>query len=167
MRRGLGTLVRFVPVTASVVLLVRAAHVQIAGIWQMIFLLLAAFTALSSSLIWIQAKDELQGRPYWILGLGAFSLAAAAEGLPVASEAWALGLIFSGAILFLFSNRHRWLYIFPLFGAIGFSSLPLTPAWEGSTIFFALSPGYRIIFFLSLTILFVGYLVNLALQKYH
>ncbi len=157
-RRGLGTLLRFVPVSASIVLLVRAAHADITGIWASVFMLLAAFSALSSAVIWLRVEDELQGRPYWVLGLGAFALAAAVQGMPVASAAWGLALLFSGALLFLFSTRSRWLIVFPLLGAVGFSALPLTPAWEGSAFFFALPWGYRIIFFVALTLFFVGYL---------
>lgn len=158
LRRGLGTLIRFVPVSASLVLLVRAAHVNLIGIWEAVFMLLAAFLAISSAIIWLRANNELEGRPYWILGLGAFALAAAIKGLPVASAAWGLALLFSGALLFLFSVNHRWLMIFPVLGAVGFSALPLTPAWEGSAFFFELSWGYRIVFFVALALLFVGYL---------
>ena len=77
MRRGLGTLVRFIPVVASLILLFRAAQVEISGIWESIFMLLAAFSAITSAVIWVRVENELQGRPYWILGLGAFALAAA------------------------------------------------------------------------------------------
>ncbi len=157
-RRGLGTLIRLVPVAVSIVLLVRAAQVEITGIWESAFMVLAAFSAISSAVIWTFAENELQGRPYWILGLGAFALASATQGLPVASAAWGLALLFSGAILFLFSTRHRWLLVFPVLGAVGFSALPLTPAWEGSAFFFVLPLGYRIVFFVALALLFTGYL---------
>jgi len=158
LRRGLDTIMRLVPVCASLVLLVRAAQVDITGIWKSIFLILTTIFVISSAFIWLRAKDELQGRPYWILGLAAFAFVAAIQGLQGASLAWSLALIFSGAILFIFSAHHRWLMIFPVLGAVGFSALPLTPAWEGSSLFFALPLGSRIIFFLALALFFVGYL---------
>jgi hypothetical protein len=158
MRRGLGTLLRFVPVAASVVLLVRAASAEVTGIWSTVFLLLAAFTTFSSALVWLRAKDELQGRQYWVLSLGAFALASAVKGLPAASAAWGLAMLFSGALLFLFSTRLRRLLIIPILGMIGFSALPFTPTWEGSAFFFALPWGYRIVFWAALAILLLGYL---------
>jgi len=158
MRRGLGTLLRFVPVAPSVVLLVRAAHVETIGVWANIFMVLSAFSAISSALIWLQAKTELQGRPYWILGLGAFALAAAVKGYPVASAAWGLAMLYSGACLFLYSVRLRWLMVLPILGVIGFSALPFTPTWEGSAFFFSLPWVYRIIFFITLSLLLIGYL---------
>ena len=77
MRRGLGTILRFVPVTTSLMLLVRAAQVELTGNWKSVILILATVFVISSALTWLRAKDELQGRPYWILGMGAFALVAA------------------------------------------------------------------------------------------
>jgi hypothetical protein len=139
-------------------LLVRAAHVEVTGIWATVFMALAAFSALSSSIIWLRAKDELQGRPYWILGIGAFALASAIKGLSIASAAWGLAMLYSGALLFLFSARLRWLLVFPILGMIGFSTLPFTPAWEGSAFFSLLPWPYRIVFLISLAVLLLGYL---------
>jgi hypothetical protein len=41
---------------------------------------------------------------------------------------------------------------------LGFCALPLTPAWEGVALFSALPWGYRIAFFVTLALFFLGYL---------
>jgi hypothetical protein len=66
--------------------------------------------------------------------------------------------LYSGALLFLYSVRLRWLSILPVLGAIGFSALPFTPTWEGSAFFFSLPWLYQIVFFVALSLLLVGYL---------
>jgi len=157
LRRGLGTLVRFIPVIASLILLVRAAHVEIEHVWVTIFMILASSSAILSAMAWVRAKSALEGRLYWILGLSAFALASAVQGLPVACAAWGLALFFSGSILFLFNTRNLWLMILPSLGIVGFSALPLTPAWEGSALFGRISWGYQIIFFASLALFVIGY----------
>jgi hypothetical protein len=157
-RRGLGTLMRFVPVSASIILLVRASHAQVADSWQQIFIFIAAFVALISSFFWLQADSELQSRPYWILGLGSFALAAATQGEPVASASWGLALLFSGALLFLFSIKSNWLMGLIGFGVLGFSSLPLTPNWEGSLLFGSIHWGVRIVLLTALSLFILGYL---------
>jgi len=158
MRRSLGTLVRFVPIAASIVLLVRAAHVEITGIWLLIFMFLSTLSAILSGIAWAQGKNELQARPFWILGFSSFALAAAVQGLPVASASWGLAMLLSGSLLFLFSTRHRWLLILPVLGAIGFSALPFTPTWEGTALFNALPWWYRVFFLAALSLLVIGYL---------
>jgi len=158
MRRSLGTLIRFAPSAASVVLIVRAAHVEISGIWQITFIILATLSVLLSAIAWIRAENEIQSLPYWILGFSAFALAAAALGLPVASSVWGLAMLFSGALLILFSTRHSWLLFLPALGVVGFSTLPLTPSWEGSVLFYALPWWSRVVFYISLALMFVGYI---------
>lgn len=155
---SLGALIQLIPVSASLVLIARAAHFELPEIWGSIFMILAAFIGISSAIFWFRSENENQGRPYWILGLGAFAFAAALQGLAIASAAWGLAMLFSGALLSLYSSRHRWLMILVVFGAVGFSSFPLTPAWEGSALYVRLPWGYRIIFFVAFALLFVGYL---------
>ncbi|HBX71238.1 MAG TPA: hypothetical protein DEH25_18145 [Chloroflexi bacterium] len=165
LRRGLGTITRLVPVAASLVLVVRVADIGVSNLWLSAFMLLSSISVIFGALALLRAEDELQGRPYWILGLSAFALVSAAQGLVVASAAWGLALLFSGALLFLFSFRDRKLLIFPLLGATGFVALPFTPAWEGAAIFGVVSWGYRLIFSLALALLLIGYLQHALRSK--
>ena len=162
-RRGLGTMTRLLPAVASLVFVVRVAttggSTEMRSFWAVTLLVLTTIAALYGAWLWHQAENALSGRSYWVLSLAAFSLAAAMQGLEAASMAWGLAAIFSGALLFLFSGmERRWMLLFPLLGAVGFSALPLTPAWEGSALFGALGWGYQIAFAAALALLFAGYL---------
>jgi hypothetical protein len=158
MQRGLGTLIYLMPITIGVVLLVRTSQVGITESWASVFMILAVSSAILGAIAWLQADDEIQGRPYWILGMSSYAMAATIQKLPAASLAWGLAMLFSGACLFLFSARHRRLMIFPILGMVGFSTLPLTPSWEGSALFLSLTWGYRLIFLVALALMIVGYL---------
>jgi hypothetical protein len=157
-RRGLGTVVRFVPSAASVVLLVRVAHVEVIGVWFIAFMVMGSLSAILSAIAWVRADNELQGRPYWILGMSALVLISSVQGLSDASTSWGLAMLFSGAVLFLITASNRWLQILPILGFIGMSALPFTPSWEGSVIFSVTPWPSRIIVYLALALMLVGYL---------
>jgi len=158
LRRGLGTMIRFVPSAASVILLVRTGQVVISGVWQTVFIILASLSAFLGAIAWSGGKDELDGRPYFILVMGAFCLSSAALGLQDASSAWGLAMLFSGAILFLFSTHHQWLMILPGLAVFGISGLPLSPSWEGSLLFILLPWGSRFLFVVALALVLLGYI---------
>ncbi|MGE5221156.1 MAG: hypothetical protein ACM3PY_01890, partial [Omnitrophica WOR_2 bacterium] len=135
LQRGLGTIIRLVPVAASLVLLTRAA---VAGVplWISPYLLaLAGLAALYGGWAWLTASDELSGRPFWIIGMSALSVTAALRAQPGASIAWGIACLMSGGLLFLASARHRNLLPLLILGLLGFSALPLTPAWNGMGIY--------------------------------
>jgi len=162
-RRGLGTITRLLPAIASLVFVVRIATAGgIAGMrdfWAATLLVLTTVAALYGAWQWYRAGSALQGRSFWLLSLAAFSLITAMQGLVAASMAWGLAALFSGALLFLFAEmERRWMLLFPVLGAVCFSALPLTPAWEGSALFGALGWGYAVAFALALGLLFAGYL---------
>lgn len=131
LRRGLGTSLRLVPATASLVLLARTATAGIPASWFIYLLILAGLSSLYGAILWITAPDELGGRPYWILCITSFAVASAVCGLPGASQAWGLACVFSGGLLFLFSSRHRYFSPLLLLGLLGFIGLPFTPTWGG------------------------------------
>ena len=158
MRRGLGTIIRFVPVAASVILIVRGARAGINGTWWLsFFLIFSAISAILSSIAWFRAENEIQGRPYWILGMSSFALASGAIGLPVASSVWGLGMVLIGAVLFLYSQHHRLFLIILALSAVGLTTLPLTPSWEGSVLFIELPWIFRIVFYVAFGIFIFGY----------
>lgn len=159
-RRGLGTATRLVPAASSLILLVRTADGLSAPLepnYLSGLLGLAALAGLFGGLAWFLAEDELDGRPSWILGMASLSVAAAARAQPLASLAWGLSALFSGGLLFLTSLRDRRLLWILLFGLIGFSALPYTPAWMGAALFSAPFHSFTIVFFLNLSLLLAGY----------
>jgi len=165
LQRGLGSFARLVPLVSSLALVVRIATMGTISPWLSLFLFLTSITALYASINWLRAENELRGRSYWILGFAALAIAAAAQGLEGASAAWGFALLFSGSMLFLFSFRHRNLIMIPFLGLVGFCALPLTPAWEGISLFNDIPWGYRIIFIIALTLYLLGYLKHSRISK--
>jgi hypothetical protein len=124
LRRGLGLTARMVPVVSSAILLVRTAQVGLPasqGFYLMIFTVIAA---LYGGFSWISAKDELDGRPHWILGMTALSLAAGVGGKWADSLHWSMVLVLSGAVLFLFSASSKYLRFLPVVGVAFCSGVP-------------------------------------------
>ena len=81
--------------------------------------------------MWLRAPDELNGRPYWLIGMGSLAIAAALRANPVGAAAWGCALILSGGALFLSSEQNRWLTRALLIGALGISSLPFSLSATG------------------------------------
>lgn len=158
LRRGLGTMVRLASVASSLTLLARLAVVGVPLTWQPYLLVVAVLAALYSSFAWIQAKDELDGRPFWILGMATFSLIAAVRNMPAASIAWGIALLSVGGVLFLASYRSRFISMIAIFGLLGISALPYTPLWPGGSLYGQLNVGFLAAFVVSHALMLVGYL---------
>lgn len=135
LKRGLGTISRVVPVAATLILLARIAANQHISSLIPVFLGFAALAAIYSGVTWLLARDELDGRPAWFVGMASLSLAAAVQGQAMASLSWGLSGILGGGLLFLFSTRNKWLVWFPLVGMIAIIGLPFTPNWNGAQLF--------------------------------
>jgi len=140
LRRGFGTMVRLVPAASSLVLLTRMGDAGVSQNWMPYLLSLAAIAAVYGSFTWVGAENELDGRPYWILGVGSLSIASAILARPVATTSWSVVLLFSGGLLFLTSLSHQILYVFPLLALLALSGLPFTPTWDGTQLFNIVQP---------------------------
>jgi len=158
LRRGLGTIVRLIPVASSLVLLTRAADVGVPSTWSPYLVAAAVIAALYGSTSWARSKNELNARPYWILGMSAFAFIAAVYAKPNASLAWGVGLLFSGSILFLMSYRVPKLLFPGLLGLIGLSALPFSPTWGGMAIYQSMPWILKIPFLVSQIFLVLGYI---------
>ena len=103
------------------------------------------------------SKDEITGHAYWIIGVAALVMASAVSGEENASMAWGLTGLLSGALLFLYSIRGRLLVILPALGLLQLTGLPLTQAWNGVTLFRAVSLIFSVLFLISQALLLAGY----------
>ncbi|MBC8504852.1 MAG: hypothetical protein ISR58_12645 [Anaerolineales bacterium] len=135
LRRGLGTIVRLMPVASSLVILARIAQVGVPLTWQPYLLAVAVISALYGAYAWVQSPNELDGRPFWILGMAAIALVSTIFRLPTATIAWGLALLMSGSVLFLTSNRTRFVSLLSFVGILGASAFPFTPAWAGGLLY--------------------------------
>jgi hypothetical protein len=150
-------MLRLIPAAGSLVLLSRTALSELPAGLEAVLLLLAGLSALYSAGLWAAARDELSGRPFWVLGLASFAVAAALTGEPAASLAWGLSLLIPGGVLFLYSARRSGLLPVLMVGLVLFSALPFTPSWQAARIY---SPPYQpaLLFLLPAhALLMVGY----------
>lgn len=126
LRRGFGTALRLVTASSSLILLARIPAASLASLLTPLLLVLASAAALYSGWMWMRASDELTGRPYWLIGLGALAVASALRGGPAGATAWGVALVLAGGALFLASAQQLWLNRALLVGAWALSSLPFS-----------------------------------------
>jgi hypothetical protein len=135
LRRALGTVLRLVPVATSFILLVRVASTGFLGQASVVLLVFIALAGLYAAVLWLNATDELDGRPYWLLGTAALAMASAIMRQPLACLAWSLAGILSGGLVFSMSMRHKNLPALAILGMINFSALPFSPTWMGTRLY--------------------------------
>ncbi len=136
LRRGFGTALRLIGAASTLSVL---GHIQITPSgWTTLLSLFVSVAAIYGAWMWLRAPDELNGRPYWLIGMGSLSVISALGGNPTGSAAWACALILAGGALFLFSVQDTRLSRVLLIGVWSLSSLPLSmtaTAWIGNTGF--------------------------------
>jgi hypothetical protein len=135
MNRGLGTVLRLVPAASSYILLVRMSSLGVPRSVTPYLLALVCLAGLFAAVNWMDAKDELNGRPYWLLGSASLVVAAAILKNPPACIAWSITSLLSGGLIFSMSLRHRYLIPLVILGLINLSTLPFSPSWQGALLF--------------------------------
>jgi len=157
--KGLGTVLRLAAPASSLPLLARLPATVVPPDLARVLLVFTALAGLYGSGMWLAARDEKEGSPFWVIALAGMAVASSIRGHPEASLAWGIALILSGGLIFLFSARTRWILVIPLIGWLGFSGLPFTPAasgWRGLVVLpFTL---LDIIFLAVLVLLQIGFL---------
>lgn len=138
LRRGFGTTLRLIVATSTLSVLgrVELTATAFAPLW----MTLASIAAIYGGWMWLRASDELNGRPYWIIGTAALSVLAALNGNPVGAVAWSCALVLTGGALFLSSVQDKHLKYAMLIGGWALSSLPFSltaSAWSGTISIFA------------------------------
>jgi hypothetical protein len=131
LRRGFGTSLRLTAAATSLVLLARLPASALDVRYVPYLLGFVALAALYSAWKWLLASDEINGRPYWIIGMSALSIAAAIRGNSAGSAAWGVALLLFGGISFLYSARQVWFTrILAVLGILLFA-LPFTLTASG------------------------------------
>lgn len=161
LRRSLGTMLRLVPVAASLVLVARLALAQENTsepfLLSTLMLVLVGLASLFAGIVWMLAPNELEGRPAWILGTASLAVASAVRGSAEASLAWGLAAIFLGGQIFLASIRERRFSWILWIGLAGLSALPFTPTWNGTYLFTAPYLPVLILLQMCLVFMFLGF----------
>lgn len=156
--RSLGTMVRLTSLAAPLALLARTAEGGVPHHLATPLLIVSGLAGLLGAGAWLLATNELEGRPFWLLGMAALSFASAVRGSPEASIAWGTAAILSGGLIFLFSIRHRNLLPILLFGLFNVSGLPFSPSWPGLFLYEAPFSILAIVFILVQGLLLAGYI---------
>ncbi len=81
--------------------------------------------------MWLVARDELAGRPYWLISLAGIAVACAVRGRPDAAPAWGIAAILAGGLQFLYSAGQTRLILVLVLAFLGLSGLPYTPLASG------------------------------------
>jgi hypothetical protein len=162
LRRGFGTLLHMVVATTSLLVLARVPVSAVDSRWILLLFVLTALAALYGSWQWLFAPDGLNGRPYWMIGMGALALAAALGGNPAGSTAWGVALILFGGISFLYSAKQIWFT--RVFAGMGLLmlALPFTLTASGWQADFPLPFVFWPLFLSAHAMLVAGYVRHLA-----
>jgi hypothetical protein len=126
LRRGFGTGLRLISAASSLILLVRIPLSSLASPLTPYLLILTALAAIYGGWMWLRAPDELNGRAFWLIGMGSLAVAAALRANPVGAAAWGCAVILSGGALFLSSEPNKWFLRILFIGAWGISALPFS-----------------------------------------
>jgi len=162
-QRGQGTLLRLIPPAVSLSLLVHTAVVQSQPNLRGLMLFFSVLAAVYGAIVWARARDELQGRIFWIIGTAGLAFSAAIQSHPQAALAWGLAMLYAGAYLFLASVRTRRMLPLSILSLLTITALPLTPTAAGMSLY---QPFHLLLVLLPLAqvLLVVGY-IRYVLQQ--
>jgi len=159
--RGFGTVLRMTSAAASLIVLARVPVSAVDSGWALLLFVLTALAALYGGWKWLLAPDELNGRPYWVIGMAALSLAASLGGNPAAATAWGVALILFGGISFLYSAKRTWFTrVFAMLGLL-MLALPFTLTASGWQVDFPVPFLFWPLFLIAHAMLVAGYVRQL------
>jgi hypothetical protein len=162
MRRGLGTIMRLSNALASLILIIRLNMPIEAGFNTSILLVGFWLVSVYAGLGWLIARDELEGRIFWIAGIGALAVASLVRGQPLAGYVWGITMISAGGVLMLYSYRNRWLSILPWMALLGSLTLPFTPSRDAANLYAEPISVWTWAFILPQCLLYIGYIRHLT-----
>jgi hypothetical protein len=132
LRRGLGTALRLIGAISTLSVLGRVQIAQ-TGVTS-ILMILTSVAGIYGGWMWLRAPEELNGRPYWMIGIASLAVLSAASGNPIGTVAWGCAMILVGGALFLTSIQDHRLNRALLIGVWSLSTLPFSltgGAWLG------------------------------------
>lgn len=135
LRRGLGSSLRFVPAVASMVALARTAGGELPGLWVNILLGLTLLAGFYAALTWLAAKDDIEGRMEWVLGMSALALVAHILNQPEGVVIFGVVMVLGGGLLFLTTIRNRRSLLLQVITVVMSLGLPYTITWASAGIF--------------------------------
>lgn len=159
LRRGFGTALRLIGAIATLSVLGRIQIVPTT--FTPVLMILTSVAAIYGGWMWLRAPDELNGRPYWMIGMASLAVLAALSGNPIGAAAWGCALVLVGGALFLSSVQDVRLSRALFIGAWSLSSLPFSlaaGAWLGTL-------NFSVVFSLAAQMLLMAGFVRHALRN--
>lgn len=134
-QRGLGTILRLVPATTSVVLLTRLAQTPISQPLGSIMLGFVGVGAVYGGIAWMRARDPLRGRVYWILTVSGLAFGAGLVNQVDGVVVWGTSLVYAGGFVFLVNRSNQGLMPAMILAVFGISMLPLSPSISAAGVY--------------------------------
>lgn len=123
-RRSIITVLRLVTAASGLALITRIPINSFPSTVLPSLIVLTGSVSLISGWIWLISKDELSGRPFWILSVGSLAGSAFLFGNSIGSVAWGASLILCGGFIFLYSGRDKSNFWLPALCLWSLTTLP-------------------------------------------
>jgi formate hydrogenlyase subunit 3/multisubunit Na+/H+ antiporter MnhD subunit len=142
-RSDLETVIDAVSAASSFILLVRVSASGVAPSITPLLIGIVALVGVFTAFNWLSAKDELEGRSYWLIATSSLAIAAASVGSTTACLVWSIASLISGGLIFSFSLRNRRFIPLILLAVFNLSTLPFSPSWQGTALYQSISIAIR------------------------
>lgn len=165
-RRSLGTILRFVSPLSVVAFLSQIQPQQQYATLTRFLYAVALIVGLYAAIKWISARNELSGRPFWMLSFSALILIRFLLGQVEGAIGLSIIMLTAGGFVFLYSYSSRvntLVALILLFSLIGLPFTPTAPIWQtlGKTQnWFSL-----LIVIITISLLFLGFLKHIYRQR--
>ncbi|MEA5078073.1 MAG: hypothetical protein VB013_05840 [Anaerolineaceae bacterium] len=138
LRRSLGSALRLIPPLAAFAFIARLPEISSVSGWLFFVLLFAVLGTLFGSIKWFSSKNELEGRPYWLMAFSSLALISLLNGKPEAASYLGLIMAVLGSWAFLQSIELKWLKFLTPIAVLAMIGFPLT---SSATLVGALNQG--------------------------
>ncbi|MBA4384595.1 MAG: hypothetical protein C0410_07645 [Anaerolinea sp.] len=165
-RRSLGTILRFVGPLSVVAFLTQIQPQQQYATLTRFLYAAALIVGVYGAIKWISAKNELSGRPFWMLSFSGLILIRFLLGQVEGAIGLSIIMLTAGGFIFLYSYSSRVNLIAALVLALGLIGLPFTPTatiWGSqlqSQHWFSL-----LIVVITISLLFLGFVKHILRQR--
>jgi len=124
--KGIFTISRAISSVSGLILLVYLPTNIVPSSAIPITIVILGFTCIGLSVAWFLARNELAGRPYWILSFVILIISNSLNGNIESSISLLTALILCGGLVSLYSSRHKKNIWLPLLGLWGLSTVPFS-----------------------------------------
>jgi hypothetical protein len=127
-RRSLGTILRFASPLAVISFLAQITPPEISGSNLSVIIILALITSTYGAIRWVIAKNELVGRPYWMLSFSGLIVLSIINQQIETLIALTTIMVVTGGFEFLHSYPSKWVKVLGNVMLVALIGLPFTPS---------------------------------------